>query len=104
MRTVVIASSAVVISRNTPVWFGNYKLIERIAVGGMAEVFLAVRPGLEGFEKTVNGFFRHADARVANDEANGYPTRAKLFDIFGPNLDGSRHVVFRGREFNGVAD
>ncbi len=27
--------------------------MERIAVGGMAEVFLAVRPGLEGFEKTL---------------------------------------------------
>ena len=26
---------------------------ERIAVGGLAEVFLAVRPGLEGFEKTL---------------------------------------------------
>ncbi|MEQ9502311.1 MAG: serine/threonine-protein kinase [Deltaproteobacteria bacterium] len=40
------------VSRNAPVWFGKYKLLERIAVGGMAEVFLAVRPGLEGFEKT----------------------------------------------------
>ena len=41
------------VSRNAPVWFGKYKLLERIAVGGMAEVFLAVRPGLEGFEKTL---------------------------------------------------
>lgn len=40
-------------ARSSPVWFGKYKLIERIAVGGMAEVFLAVRPGLEGFEKTL---------------------------------------------------
>ncbi len=39
--------------RGSPIWFGKYKLIERIAVGGMAEVFLAVRPGLEGFEKTL---------------------------------------------------
>jgi serine/threonine protein kinase len=42
-----------VVSRSSPVWFGKYKLLERIAVGGMAEVFLAVRPGLEGFEKTL---------------------------------------------------
>lgn len=42
-----------VVSRSAPVWFGKYKLLERIAVGGMAEVFLAVRPGLEGFEKTL---------------------------------------------------
>lgn len=41
------------VSRKAPVWFGKYKLLERIAVGGMAEVFLAVRPGLEGFEKTL---------------------------------------------------
>ncbi len=41
------------VSRSAPVWFGKYKLLERIAVGGMAEVFLAVRPGLEGFEKTL---------------------------------------------------
>ncbi len=38
--------------RNTkPVTFGKYTLLERIAVGGMAEVFLAVQAGLEGFEK-----------------------------------------------------
>jgi serine/threonine protein kinase len=33
--------------------FGPYRLIDRIAVGGMAEVFKARRSGLEGFEKTV---------------------------------------------------
>ncbi len=37
----------------TPVRFGKYTLVDRIAVGGMAEVFLAVSPGVEGFEKTV---------------------------------------------------
>ena len=36
-----------------PVRFGKYTLLDRIAVGGMAEVFMAVRPGVEGFEKTV---------------------------------------------------
>jgi serine/threonine protein kinase len=32
---------------------GGYQLIQRLAVGGMAEVFLARRPGPEGFEKLV---------------------------------------------------
>src|SRR4051794_38215016 len=33
--------------------FGRYQLIDRLAVGGMAEIFLARQEGLEGFEKTV---------------------------------------------------
>jgi serine/threonine-protein kinase len=33
--------------------FGKYSLIDRIAVGGMAEIFLARQAGLEGFEKTI---------------------------------------------------
>lgn len=33
--------------------FGNYALVGEIAVGGMAEVFLGVRKGLEGFLKVV---------------------------------------------------
>jgi serine/threonine protein kinase len=33
--------------------FGPYKLVDRIAVGGMAEVFKAKRRGVEGFEKVV---------------------------------------------------
>ncbi|ATB32171.1 serine/threonine protein kinase [Melittangium boletus] len=37
----------------TPVPFGQYKLLERLAVGGMAEVFLANQPGPDGFEKPV---------------------------------------------------
>src|SRR3954469_5729800 len=36
-----------------PIRFGKYTLIDRIAVGGMAEIFLARQEGLEGFEKTV---------------------------------------------------
>ena len=31
--------------------FGRYVLLERIAVGGMAEIFRAKAPGLGGFEK-----------------------------------------------------
>ncbi len=33
--------------------FGPYRLIERVAFGGMAEVFKAKRSGVEGFEKVV---------------------------------------------------
>jgi serine/threonine protein kinase/Tfp pilus assembly protein PilF len=33
--------------------FGDYLLIDRIAQGGMAELFLAKRRGVEGFEKTL---------------------------------------------------
>src|SRR5947209_11632758 len=33
--------------------YGKYLLLDRIAVGGMAEIFLARQMGPEGFEKTV---------------------------------------------------
>ncbi len=33
--------------------YGRYVLLERLAVGGMAEVFRAKRKGVEGFEKVV---------------------------------------------------
>ncbi len=33
--------------------FGDYRLLEKIAEGGMAELFLAKRTGVEGFEKVV---------------------------------------------------
>ncbi len=41
------------IPRREPTRFGKYTLIDRIAVGGMAEIFLARQAGLEGFEKTI---------------------------------------------------
>jgi serine/threonine protein kinase len=36
-----------------PSKFGRYTLIERIAIGGMAELFLATAPGEHGFERRV---------------------------------------------------
>jgi eukaryotic-like serine/threonine-protein kinase len=36
-----------------PSRFGKYTLLHRLAVGGMAEIFLARQAGLEGFEKTL---------------------------------------------------
>ncbi len=37
----------------TPLLFGRYQLMERVARGGMAEVFKAKSHGVEGFEKVV---------------------------------------------------
>src|SRR6188768_1960438 len=36
-----------------PLPFGRYTLLERIAIGGMAELFLATAPGEHGFERKV---------------------------------------------------
>jgi chromatin segregation and condensation protein Rec8/ScpA/Scc1 (kleisin family) len=36
-----------------PVGFGRYTLVERLAMGGMAELFLATAPGEHGFQKKV---------------------------------------------------
>jgi len=38
---------------NKPTPFGKYYLLERINVGGMAEVFKAKTVGVEGFERVV---------------------------------------------------
>ena len=37
----------------TPERFGDYELVERLGVGGMAETFVAVRRGLDDFEQRV---------------------------------------------------
>ena len=37
----------------TPERFGNYELIERLGVGGMAETFVAIRRGPAGFQQRV---------------------------------------------------
>jgi serine/threonine protein kinase len=36
-----------------PISFGRYQLVERLAVGGMAELFVATAPGEHGFQKRV---------------------------------------------------
>ncbi len=38
---------------DSPTSFGRYRLIKRLAVGGMAELYQAVLPGPSGFSKTV---------------------------------------------------
>ena len=42
-----------VVDLGRPIPFGKYYLLERINVGGMAEVFKAKATGVEGFEKLV---------------------------------------------------
>ena len=41
----------VALTMQLPHAFGRYQLLERLAAGGMAEVFLARSFGAEGFEK-----------------------------------------------------
>jgi serine/threonine protein kinase len=36
-----------------PIGFGRYQLVERLAMGGMAELFVATAPGEHGFQKKV---------------------------------------------------
>jgi eukaryotic-like serine/threonine-protein kinase len=36
-----------------PIGFGRYQLIERLAIGGMAELYVATAPGEHGFQKKV---------------------------------------------------
>lgn len=73
--------------------FGNYTLLERIGVGGMAEVFLARHSGVEGFEKDivikrirpnlsdsasfVNMFF--SEAKLASQLS--HPNIVQIFDL-----------------------
>jgi hypothetical protein len=45
------AAATAALANRAPQQFGRYKLIERIAEGGMADVFTAVLSGAEGFER-----------------------------------------------------
>lgn len=48
-----MVTSPVVVAESFPKEFGRYKLIDRLAVGGMAELFLAEVTGAHGFQKTL---------------------------------------------------
>jgi eukaryotic-like serine/threonine-protein kinase len=41
------------VAESFPIPFGRYQLVERLAVGGMAELFVATAPGEHGFEKVL---------------------------------------------------
>jgi serine/threonine protein kinase len=73
--------------------YGPYQLLDRIAVGGMAEVFKAKRAGLAGFEKTlaVKRILPHLSdneefVRMFVDEAKmvagmAHPNIVQIFDL-----------------------
>ncbi len=48
-----LASDSTVVSGTTPRRIGRYELLERLGVGGMAEVYLATQAGAVGFQKKV---------------------------------------------------
>ena len=84
------------VARNRPVTFGKYTLLERIAVGGMAEVFLAVQTGLEGFEK-----------RLAIKLWSGWPTFPQVFvrgELIGGEDLTKAAIASVALQGNGVAD
>ena len=92
-----MAPSSVV---TVPSRLGKYRLVRRLAVGGMAEVYLAVAEGLSGFEKTVVLKRLHPQhtrdpellARIAQVTGGAYFTAASrdelqaIYDELDPNL------------------
>jgi serine/threonine protein kinase len=98
-----------------PERFGRYVLLDRIGVGGMAEVFRAVMPGAEGFRRTfvvkrilgslsqsasfVEMFVREARILALLD----HPSIVQVYD-FG-NVDGNYFLAMeyvRGRDLQAV--
>ena len=53
LPTCALARLGTAVGEVFPLPFGRYTLIERIAIGGMAELFLATAPGEHGFERKV---------------------------------------------------
>ncbi len=49
-----------------PIGFGRYQLVERLALGGMAELFVATSPGEHGFQKRV--VIKRLLPHLVNDE------------------------------------
>lgn len=96
---------------STPIPFGNYELIERIAEGGMAEVWRARSRGVAGFEKTVvvkrvlpsllqRPGFAELLVREAKIAARlSHPNIIQIFDL--GEVDGSYFIAMeflRGRD------
>ncbi len=83
--------------------FGKYRLIDRMAVGGMAEIFKAVAPGADGYERTVAIKRLHRsicdDPELTGmlvDEARisvmlDHPNIARVFDL--GSIDGQFFIV-----------
>src|SRR5580765_1845650 len=99
----------------TPERFGRYVLLERIGVGGMAEVFRAVMPGADGWRRTFvvkrilaelsqTGDFVEMFVREARIGALlNHPNIVQMYD-FG-NVEGNYFLAMeylRGRDLSAV--
>ena len=95
--------------------FGPYRLLEKIAIGGMAEVFRAKRSGVEGFEKVValKRILPHLSANrefvvMFVDEAKvvarlAHPNIVSIFDL--GRIDESYYIAMelvQGRDLRSV--
>ena len=90
-------------SENKTSEYGRYVLLERLAVGGMAEVFRAKRKGVEGFEKVVavKRILSHLSSNkdfidMFVDEAKmvaslSHPNIAQIFDL--GKIDDSYYIA-----------
>src|SRR3954463_3174633 len=110
-----VAGGARKVKKPTP--FGKYYLLERINVGGMAEVFRAKAFGVEGFERLVavkrilpniaedkefiRAFIEEAKLAVQLNHAN----IAQIFDL--GVVDGSYYIALEhvpGRDLRGILE
>jgi eukaryotic-like serine/threonine-protein kinase len=67
--------------------YGKYQLVDRIAIGGMAEIFLAKQSGVEGFEKTLA--LKRIRPHLSHDDmfVNMFLNEAKLAaELSHPNI------------------
>lgn len=95
--------------------FGNYQMIERVAAGGMAEVYLAKHTGLGGFERLVcikrilpqlsgqDDFIKmfQDEARIAAQVL--HPNVAQIYDI--DRIDQSYYIAMeyvRGKDLRHI--
>jgi serine/threonine protein kinase len=67
--------------------YGRYSLLERVAAGGMAEVFRAKRKGVEGFEKVVAVKRIHSHLSTNHDFVEMFIAEAKMVaSLSHPNI------------------
>lgn len=96
----------------------HYEVIERIAVGGMAEIYLGVARGLEGFSRPV--VIKKVRPRLSNDErfvqmlikeakitaALSHPNIVQILDL-GRNTEGEHFIVMEyvdGQDLRSLID
>ena len=82
--------------------FGRYRLIKKIAMGGMAEVFLAMKRGPGPFDKLValkcilphvNDDPRHVEMFYREARLGGLFTHSNLIDVYDAEPIEGRHTM-----------